>query len=184
MRQDPKDKKDKKKTQSKKGKKRRPKAPKPSRVSAGLLMYRHRNGRLQVFLGHPGGPYFTSKDEGAWTIPKGEVEGQDDLLLTACREFQEETGIEPHGPYFDLGQIQQRGGKIVHGWAFEGDHEDDQQIVSNTFTMEWPPHSGRKQKFPELDRAVFFDATTAREKIKSTQAPFIDTLEAQLRGRT
>ncbi len=172
--------KNKKKEGTKSGKDGGRKVAGRSRVSAGLLMYRRRHGRLEVLLGHPGGPYFLAKDDGAWTIPKGEVEGRDDLLRTACREFQEETGIEPRGPFLPLGAIQQRGGKIVHGWAFEGDHPDDQPIASNTFSMEWPPRSGEHQEFPELDRAIFFDAAAARRKIKPAQAAFIDALEEQL----
>src|SRR5271168_4872722 len=121
------------------------------RQSAGLLMYRVRDGKLQVFLAHPGGPHFTHKDDGCWTIPKGEPEPDEDLLDAAKREFQEETGILPTGPFIRLTPVKQKGGKIVHAWAFKGDW--DGEIVSNTFSMEWPPKSGRKAEFPEIDRA-------------------------------
>ena len=111
---------------------------------------------LQVLLAHPGGPYFVSKDDGAWSIPKGEPEPDEDLLLTAQREFEEETGLKPTGPFIPLKPIQQKGGKIVHAWAFKGDC-DPATLKSNTFTMEWPPNSGRQMEFPEIDRAEFFD---------------------------
>ena len=138
------------------------------RISAGLLMYRIREGVLQVLLAHPGGPLFRHKDEGAWSIPKGEIGLGEDLLDTAQREFQEETGIRPCGPFVALTPIQQKGGKMVHAWAFEGDC-DPAHIKSNTFTMEWPPRSGQRREFPEIDRAEFFDLEMARWKIKATQ---------------
>ena len=109
-----------------------------SRVSAGLLMYRHSEGSLQVLLAHPGGPFFQNKDEGAWSIPKGETEPNEDYLAAAQREFMEETGLSPAGPFIPLTPVTQKGGKIVHAWAFEGDC-DPSATVSNTFTMEWPP---------------------------------------------
>ena len=146
-----------------------------SRVSAGLLMYRIRDGKLQVLLAHPGGPYFKNKDEGAWTIPKGEAEPGEDLLAAAQREFEEETGVTPAGPFIPLTQVKQKGGKIVHAWAFEGDC-DPTNIVSNTFTMEWPPRSGRLLEFPEVDRAEFFDVADTRRKIKAAQMALIDEL--------
>src|SRR6186997_2435047 len=118
------------------------------RVSAGLLMYRNCDGMLQVLLAHPGGPLFKNKDQGVWTIPKGEIEPGEDLLEAARREFEEETGVTPTGPFTALTPIQQKGGKIVHAWAFKGDC-DPRAIVSNTFTLEWPPHSGRQMGFPE-----------------------------------
>src|SRR5471030_2159819 len=111
-----------------------------SRISAGLLMYRFRSGSLQVLLAHPGGPFFKNKDDGAWTVPKGEVEEGEDLLATAKREFAEETGIAPNGPFIELTPIRQKGGKIVHAWGFEGDC-DPKAVVSNLFKMEWPPKS-------------------------------------------
>src|SRR3954465_13788919 len=114
------------------------------RLSAGLLMYRLREGRLEVFLAHPGGPYFRNKDEGHWTIPKGEPDPDEDLLDAAKREFQEETGIVPKEPFISLTPVKQKGGKLVHAWAFEGDYEEGKAIISKTFTMEWPPGSGRQ----------------------------------------
>ncbi len=146
-----------------------------ARLSAGLLMYRVQNGAIQVLLAHPGGPYFRNRDEGAWSIPKGEPEEGEDLLATAEREFEEETGVKPAGPYVPLSPIKQKGGKIVHAWAFQGDC-DPAAIVCNTFTMEWPPHSGRQAEFPEIDRAEFFDLDTARKKIKPGQDALIDQL--------
>jgi predicted NUDIX family NTP pyrophosphohydrolase len=149
------------------------------RVSAGLLMYRVRDGKLQVLLAHPGGPFFKNKDEGAWTIPKGEVEPGEDLLAAAQREFKEETGITPSGPFIPLTPVTQKGGKIVHTWAFEGDC-DPNTIVSNTFTMEWPPRSGHELEFPEIDRAEFFDLTGAWRKVKAAQMALIDELKETL----
>ena len=158
------------------------KMPMP-RISAGLLLYRFHEGKLQVLLAHPGGPYFTHKDEGAWTIPKGEIEADEDFLGTAKREFAEETGLTPTGPFIALKPIKQKGGKIVHAWAFEGDC-DPEKIVSNTFTMEWPPGSGRKMEFPEIDRADFFDVAAAKRKIKAGQEALIEEVESIIMGRT
>jgi predicted NUDIX family NTP pyrophosphohydrolase len=147
-----------------------------TRISAGLLMYRLRKGELEVFLAHPGGPYFTKKDEGHWTIPKGEIEPGEDLLVAALREFEEETGIKPDGEFLDLGRITQKGGKIVHAWAFRGDWDESQPIKSNLCPVEWPPSSGELQYFPEVDRAQFFSIPQAQQKIKETQRPFLDRL--------
>jgi predicted NUDIX family NTP pyrophosphohydrolase len=152
------------------------------RLSAGLLMFRIKDGALQVLLAHPGGPYFVKKDDGAWTIPKGEPDADEDLLITAQREFEEETGIEPTGPFIPLQPIKQKGGKIVHAWAFEGD-SDTAAIKSNTFSMEWPPHSGRQQEFPEIDRAEWFNLATARTKIKAGQEALIEELETILKTK-
>ena len=149
--------------------------PRPNK-SAGLLMYRLRDGSLEVLLAHPGGPYFVNKDEGAWSIPKGEPDTDENLLVTAQREFEEETGLKPAGPFIPLNPVKQKGGKIVHAWAFEGDC-DPGTIRSNTFTIEWPPRSGQQQAFPEIDRAEWFDLTPARRKIKSGQVGLIDELE-------
>ena len=146
------------------------------RVSAGLLMYRIHDGKLQVLLAHPGGPNFKNKDELAWTIPKGEIEPGEDLLEAAKREFEEETGVTPTGPFIALTPIKQKGGKIVHAWAFKGDC-DPGRLVSNTFTMEWPPGSGRQTDFPEIDRADFFDVAAAKRRIKAGQEALIDELE-------
>ena len=152
-----------------------------SRVSAGLLMYRLRDGGLQVFLVHPGGPYFQKKDAGAWSIPKGEPETGEDLLDAACREFREETGITPAGPFTVLQPVKQKGGKVVHAWAFEGDCSPG-DIISNRFTMEWPPRSGQQIQFPEIDRADFFDLDDARQKINPAQVALLDELQEILRG--
>lgn len=146
------------------------------RLSAGLLMYRICDGKLQVLLAHPGGPLFKKKDEGHWTIPKGEPESGEDLLQAAQREFAEETGITPIGPFIELTPITQKGGKIVHAWGFRGDC-DQRAIVSNTFTLEWPPRSGQQMDFPEIDRADFFDLTAAGRKIKPAQMALIEELE-------
>jgi predicted NUDIX family NTP pyrophosphohydrolase len=151
------------------------------RISAGLLMYRVQEGTLQVLLAHPGGPYFVNEDDGAWSIPKGEPDTEEDLLRTAEREFEEETSVKPTGPYLPLQPITQKGGKIVHAWAFRGDC-DSAAIKSNLFTMEWPPHSGRMMKYPEIDRAEFFDLATARRKIKASQSPLLDELEKIVKG--
>jgi predicted NUDIX family NTP pyrophosphohydrolase len=147
-----------------------------ARVSAGLLMYRIHDGTLQMLLAHPGGPFFKNKDDGAWSIPKGEIEPDEDLLEAAKREFEEETGVTPNSPFTALTPIKQKGGKIVHAWVFEGDC-DPAAIVSNTFTMEWPPKSGRQMEFPEIDRADFFDVAAANRKIKAGQEAFIEELE-------
>ncbi len=146
------------------------------RVSAGLLMYRIREGLMQIFLAHPGGPLFQNKDEGYWTIPKGEPPEDEELLDTAIREFEEETGIKPRGPFIPLGSIRQKGGKVVYGWAFEGDYDPGQPICSNTFEMQWPPGSGRIQHFPEVDQARFFSLEEGRKKLKDTQWPLVEML--------
>jgi predicted NUDIX family NTP pyrophosphohydrolase len=146
-------------------------------------MYRIHDGKLQVLLAHPGGPFFKKKDEGAWTIPKGEVELDEDLLETAKREFEEETGITPTGPFAPLTSVTQKGGKIVHAWAFEGDC-DPSAIVSNVFTMEWPPGTGRNMAFPEIDRIEFFDVVAAKQKIKAAQAALLEELESIVGGET
>ena len=145
------------------------------RLSAGLLMYRIRDGAIEVLLAHPGGPFFAKKDEGSWSIPKGEPDDDEELLVTAQREFEEETGVSPMGPFILLKRIKQKGGKVVHAWAFEGDC-DTKAIHSNTFTMEWPPRSGNQQEFPEIDRAEWFDLATARTKIKPGQEALVDEL--------
>lgn len=150
------------------------------RLSAGLLMYRIKDGAIQVLLAHPGGPYFVNKDEGHWSIPKGEPGPDEDLFLTAQREFQEETGLKPAGPFVPLQPVKQRGGKVVHAWAYEGDC-DPATIHSNTFTMEWPPESGQQKQFPEIDRAEFFDLETARRRVKAAQVGLIDELETILK---
>jgi len=151
-----------------------------ARVSSGILLFRRRDGRLEVLLAHPGGPFFAGKDEGHWTIPKGEVDPGEDLFAVGRREFEEETGQPlPEGPSRELGSIVQKGGKVVHGWAVEGDL-DPNAGTSNMFDLEWPPHSGRRQAFPEIDRLAWFEPDEARRRIKATQIPFIDRLEAGL----
>jgi predicted NUDIX family NTP pyrophosphohydrolase len=146
--------------------------------SAGLLLYRRRDGRLEVLLGHPGGPYWSRRDDGAWSIPKGGMNPGEDPLSAAEREFFEETGFTPRGPYLPLGQITQRGGKIVHAWAFEGDC-DPATLHSITTTTEWPPRSGRLITVPELDRVQFFSLTGARQAINVGQVELLDRLEVK-----
>jgi len=145
-------------------------------------MYRFRNGELQVLLVHPGGTFFQKKDDGAWGIPKGEIEAGEDLLGAARREFEEETGFKPSPPFIALSSITQKGGKVVHAWACVGDC-DPGQLRSNTFKMEWPPRSGRWQEFPEIDRAEWFSLADARRKLKPTQVPLIEELERKLSGK-
>jgi predicted NUDIX family NTP pyrophosphohydrolase len=146
------------------------------RQSAGLLMYRRRNGVLQVFLVHPGGPFWAKKDAGAWSIPKGEFSGDEKALMAARREFEEETGFLPAGRFVPLTPIKQPSGKVIHAWALEGDL-DATAIRSNTFTMEWPPQSGIHQEFHEVDRAAWFTIEAAKEKIVKGQVDFIDELQ-------
>ena len=148
--------------------------------SAGILLYKRSKGRLVVLLVHPGGPFFRNKDEGAWTIPKGEGAPGEDLLARAQIEFKEELGIQPAGKLIELGSIKQKGGKIVHAWAFEGDLPALFQLKSNTFEMEWPPGSGKMKQFPEIDRAEFFPEEIARQKINPAQAVLIDRLRELL----
>jgi predicted NUDIX family NTP pyrophosphohydrolase len=152
---------------------------KPSKASAGLLLYRRRSGRLEVFLAHPGGPFWHNRDAGAWTIPKGVPDAGEDILAAACREFAEETGVRPVGPFLPLGSIRQKAGKLVHAWAWEGD-ADPEQVTSNTMQTEWPRGSGRLLTFPEIDRCAWFDPLSAREKINPAQAEFIGRLELAL----
>ncbi|MCX5646302.1 MAG: NUDIX domain-containing protein [Phycisphaerae bacterium] len=152
------------------------------RKSAGLVMYRTCEGQVEVFLIHPGGPFWVRKEQGAWSIPKGEFMDEDPLEA-AQREFQEETGFAASGAFKPLDPIQQAGGKIVHAWAVEGDC-DAEAIKSNTFTMEWPPHSGRQGTFPEADRAGWFPLPQARDKILKSQRPLLDQFERTLRPQT
>jgi len=143
--------------------------------SAGILMYRRRDGRREVLLVHPGGPFWRNKDTGAWSIPKGEMTVGEEAEVTARREFEEELGIAITGPLAPLGEIKQRGGKRVHGFATEG-NLDIAAIRSNTFELEWPPKSGRMQTFPEVDRAEWFTLDIARDKILSGQRALLDRL--------
>jgi predicted NUDIX family NTP pyrophosphohydrolase len=132
-----------------------------------------------VFLAHPGGPFWKAKDAGAWTIPKGLTETGEDPLTAACREFEEETGLHPRGPFIPLGTIRQKAGKLVHAWAWEGDADPD-RVSSNTMRTEWPRGSGRWLTFPEVDRCGWFEPRAAREKINPAQAELIDRLEIAL----
>jgi len=159
----------------------------PSRrpnISAGLLLFRRTAGSasLEFFLAHPGGPFWANREEGAWTIPKGGVEAGEEILAAAQREFQEETGIAPIGPFITLGSIRQRAGKVVHAWAWEGD-ADASTIVSNTMTAEWPRGSGRTITFPEIDRCGWFDLSTARGKINAAQSELLVRLDQTLTSR-
>lgn len=150
-----------------------------ARRSAGLLLYRRCGGQLEVLLVHPGGPLWARKDEGAWSIPKGEPAEGEDGLSAAKREFEEETGATaPAGPFVTLDAVRQAGGKIVDAWAAEGEF-DPSGLNSNMFEMEWPPGSGRRQQFPEVDRAEWFTIDEARRKILRGQAPFLDRLAAR-----
>lgn len=149
--------------------------------SAGLLMYRRRGSDLEVFLVHPGGPFWAAKDEGAWTVPKGEYVDGEEPLDAAKREFIEETGFEAEGKFIDLGTVRQTSGKIVNAWAFEGDC-DPQKLVSNNCEIEWPPRSGKKMQIPEVDRGAWFSLNEARSKILKSQGPFLDVLQQKLRS--
>lgn len=150
-----------------------------ARKSAGLIMYRRREGRLQVFLVHPGGPFWKDKDLGAWSIPKGEYPPEEDPLSAAKREFQEETSFKADGPFMELTPVTQPGGKVVQAWAFEGDC-DPTAVKSNTFWMEWPPRSGKRQAFPEVDRAAWFDLEEAKERILKGQVGLLVELQHKL----
>ena len=143
-------------------------------------MFRRKGNSLELLLVHPGGPFFRNKDGGAWTIPKGEATPEKDLLTRAQIEFEEEVGIRPQGNWIELGSIKQKGGKIVHAWAFEGDLPETFQLRSNTFEMEWPPHSGQLKEFPEIDRAEFFTEEVARRKINPAQTVLLDRLRVAL----
>lgn len=151
------------------------------RTSAGILLYRRRDTRVEVFLMHPGGPLWAKKDLGAWTVPKGEPDPGEDLIAAARREFHEETGFDVAEEAVPLTPRQQRSGKLVHVWAVEGDC-DAGRARSNMFSMEWPPRSGRIQQFPENDRAGWFDLTEARRRIWPSQLGFLDELQALLQG--
>jgi len=150
--------------------------------SAGILLYRYRDGEPQVLLLHAGGPFWVHKDDGAWTIPKGEYGAGEEPLQAAQREFLEETGAPVSGAFMSLEPIRQRNGKIVSAWAVEGDF-DPAQLRSNLFSMEWPPRSGRMKEFPEADRAAWFTLEQARTKMIAGQAALLDQLAQRLNGR-
>jgi predicted NUDIX family NTP pyrophosphohydrolase len=151
-------------------------------ASAGMLMYRRTPQGLEVLLAHPGGPYFVKKDTGGWTIPKGEPDPGEAIEAAAVREFTEETGLPVAGERIPLGEIRQKGGKTVHAWAFAGEVPPGFVPTSNLFEMEWPPKSGKRASFPEIDRAEMFPLEVARVKINPAQADFLDRLVARLAG--
>jgi len=150
------------------------------KTSAGLLFFRTRPGTLEVLLVHPGGPFWVRKDDGAWSIPKGEISEGEDVLAAARREVEEETGAKPSGPFVALDPVRQAGGKVVFAWAVESDF-DPATLRSNVFEMEWPPRSGRRQAFPEVDRAEWFSLEKAARKILKGQVPLLRQLEDRLR---
>jgi predicted NUDIX family NTP pyrophosphohydrolase len=150
-----------------------------SKQSAGILLYRRANPTLEVFLVHPGGPFWKNKDAGVWTIPKGEFTNDEPALDAAVREFREETGVTLKGPFQPLSPIRQKGGKRVYAWATAGDL-DPTQLVSNTFELEWPPKSGKSQTFPEVDRGAWFSLADASRQINPAQIPFLEELEETL----
>ena len=147
-------------------------------------MFRRTQDILEVLLVHPGGPFFRKKDDGGWSIPKGEAAEGEDLRARAQAEFEEELGMTPADDWIDLGTVKQKGGKAVHAWAFAGDFEPDFKLASNTFEIEWPPRSGRMQQFPEVDDAKFFPLALARLKINQAQTVFLDRLRAALEDKT
>lgn len=151
-------------------------------VSAGLLLYRERDGALEVLLVHPGGPFFARRDLGAWSIPKGLVEAGEDLLAAARRELAEEIGVDAPGEAIPLGSARQKSGKTVHAWAVAADF-DPRALQSNTFELEWPRGSGRMRSFPEVDRAAWFDLAEARRRVVPAQAAFLDALASALGRR-
>ncbi|HSD62189.1 MAG TPA: NUDIX domain-containing protein [Ignavibacteriaceae bacterium] len=150
--------------------------------SAGLLMFNNSEKEIKVFLVHPGGPFFVKKDDGYWGIPKGLIEKDEDHLDAAKREFEEETGIKPDGEFISLGTTTQNNNKIVYAWAFETALTGQFQITCNTFEMEWPPHSGKNQKFPEVDKGEFFNMEVAKKKVYSAQTIFLDRLSEYLKN--
>ena len=149
------------------------------KTSAGILLYRRKDGQLQFFLIHPGGPFFATKDEGAWSIPKGEIDEGEDPLAAGRREFKEETGCSLDGGFLPLTPVTQKGGKTVLAWAIEGDC-DAGAIRSNTFKLEWPPRSGTVQEFPEVDRAGWFPIDEAKRKINPAQAALLEELRTRV----
>lgn len=150
-----------------------------AKKSAGILAYRLVNKELEVLLVHPGGPFFIKKDAASWSIPKGEFSEDEDPLTAAKREIQEELGFTPYGEYIQLSAVKQKAGKIVYAWAVETDF-DIASLVSNTFTIEWPPRSGKMKEFPEVDKAAWYSISQAKEKINPAQAALIDELQKLL----
>ena len=150
-----------------------------AKQSAGILLYRRGAGALEVLLVHPGGPFWKNRDAGAWSIPKGEFDENEEALAAARRELTEETGVAADGPFVALTPLRQRAGKLVHAWAAEGDC-DASAIRSNLFSMEWPPRSGRMAEFPEVDRAAWFTLPQARAKLLEAQLPFLDELQQKM----
>lgn len=144
--------------------------------SAGILLYKIENGKLHVLLVHPGGPFWQKKDSGAWSVPKGEYEQEEEALNAAIREMKEETGLDVSGNVIELSPVKQKSGKRVRCWAVEGDF-DLARFRSNTFEMEWPPRSGKKRSFPEVDRAEWFELEEAAKKINPGQKPLLDDLD-------
>jgi predicted NUDIX family NTP pyrophosphohydrolase len=153
-----------------------------AKVSAGLLLFRRVPDGIEVFVAHPGGPFWAGRDAGAWTIPKGIVDEGEEPIAAACREFEEETGIVPVGPFLSLGSVRQKAGKTVHGWAWEGDADPD-TVTSNTMRTEWPRNSGRFITFPEVDRCAWMSVREAHEKLNPAQAEFVDRLVEMLKGQ-
>jgi predicted NUDIX family NTP pyrophosphohydrolase len=159
---------------------KQPRQPKARRnVSAGLLLYRRTATDFEVLLAHPGGPFWAARDAGAWSIPKGLVEANEELLAAARREFTEETGLQPHGPFLPLGTVKQKAGKLIHAWACAGD-ADPAQLKSNLMRVEWPHGSGRWRSFPEVDRFGWFAPGQAREKLNPAQGELVERLAALL----
>ncbi len=151
--------------------------------SAGILLHRLRGSGIEVFLVHPGGPFWATKDAGAWSIPKGEFEAGEDPLEAAKREFKEETGFAVEGNFIELTPVKQPGGKVVYAWAVMGDCEAE-SIKSNTFSLEWPPRSGKRKEFPEVDRAGWFTPEVAREKILKGQLNFLEELKRKIENNS
>lgn len=153
------------------------------RISSGIILYRKINGILEILIVHPGGPFYKNKDEDHWSIPKGEPDDGEDLLLTAKREFEEETGYKPEGNFIELGSILQKGGKEVFAWAVEGNIPAGHNHTANLVEIEWPPRSAKRISFPEVDKMEFCDVITAKIKIKEAQIPLIERLERYLQGQ-
>ena len=152
-----------------------------AQISAGILLFRRRPAGLEVLLVHPGGPLWAKKDAGIWSIPKGLVHADEDLMAAAIREFEEEIGCKPAGPFTPLTPVKLKSGKVVHAWACEGAC-DPAAVRSNTFTMEWPPHSGRQREFPEIDRAEWFTVAQAREKLSVQMMALVEELGRKFTG--